>query len=151
MITYFENEIIKKALYLSGWNEKRNINIDEIKTTLISEGYTVFDCVTNFLRCFGNLIIHFKNLKNGQLDDINFFIDHAIQVENSERILQDYSLRIGKKCCLIGSAYRDHFCLIMCEDGEVYGGYSDYLYKISNSGEAAIEAIILDYNFIEIK
>ena len=41
-------------------------------------------------------MINFENSRNGlKDDDINFNLEHATHVENSERILEDYGPRIG--------------------------------------------------------
>lgn len=146
-----KNEIVLNALINAGWRIGRQISRDSFVEILHSEGYETSKCVIDFLEEFGGLTIFFKNLRNGlEDDDINFDIEHATHIENSERILEDYGLRIGKKLCLIGTAYRDHFCLVMSDDGSVYGGYSDFLCKIGDSGIQAIEAILLDYTFEEI-
>ncbi len=73
-----------------------------------------------------------------------------MEMEVTERILGDYQNRIKKRLCSIGTAYREHFVLLMADDNHIYGGYDDLLYFIANSPENAIEAIILDYDFIEI-
>lgn len=147
----FKNRSVLEPLLKSGWFIERKIDRNLITTILKLEGYPLLDKAINFLERFGNLVIYFRNIRNGLPDDdINFDIEHATNVENSERILESYKPRVGKDLCLIGSAYRGHFCLAMDSDGAVYGGYSDYLCKISNSGEGAIEAIILDYDFVEI-
>jgi hypothetical protein len=147
-----QNEPVLNALYNAGYTPQRKINIARMVKVLTEEGYQVFDCVARFLAAYGGLIIRFENRKNGlQNDDINFDIEHAITIENSERILSDYAPRTEKNLCLIGTAYRDYFCLMMAEDGSVYGGYSDSLYKISDTITGFLDAVILDKEFIKIE
>ncbi len=141
------NAIVSEALIKGGWSITRKINTEEMRNILKHEGYNITNEIEIFLESFGDLIINFKNLKNGIIDDINFNVEHATHVESVERIRDDYTTRVGKKLCIIGSAYRDHFCLMMATDGSMYGGYSDFLCKIADTGISGIEAIILDYDF----
>ena len=146
-----ENTELLVLLKKSGWSEQRKINRNKTIKMLESEGYQPFDKVVDFLSQFEGITILFHNEKNGlKNDDISFDYYRATQIEVPERILNTYVPRIKKSLCLIGSAYREHFVLMMSEDGNVYGGYDHYLCKISNSGIGAIEAIILDKDFIEI-
>ena len=103
------------------------------------------------MEVFGDLIIYFENKKNGiKSDDINFDIKHALNLEAAEYVVENYVPRIKKELCIIGSAYRDHFILMMSDDGNVYEGYDYFLCKIAGSGEGAMEAIILGHDFEEI-
>ncbi|HEX9511353.1 MAG TPA: SUKH-3 domain-containing protein [Puia sp.] len=104
----------------------------------------------DFLEAFDGLTIRFPNLKNGINDDITLDFDKADELVYPERIHEDYQPRIGKKSCIIGTAYREHYVLIMDEDGMVYGGYDNYLVKIGDSGIDALEAIITNRKSIEI-
>jgi hypothetical protein len=142
--------LVITALNEAGWNINRKINTEGILRILKNEGYQTSTQIESFLGSFGNLVIRFTNKKSGIIDDINYNVEHATHVENAERIRDDYIPRVGKELCIIGSAYRDHFCLMMATDGSVYGGYTDFLYKIADTGLGGIEAIILDYDFVTI-
>ncbi|MBS1567460.1 MAG: SUKH-3 domain-containing protein [Bacteroidetes bacterium] len=139
--------LLKKA----GWFEDRKVNRDEISETLRNEGYPVLERVVDFLAEFWGIVIYFENKRNGiKKDDISFDFEKATHLEVPERINEDYSKRIGKELCLVGSAYRDYMVLIMSDDGCVYGGYDDFLCKIADTGPEAIEAIVFGYEFSEI-
>lgn len=143
--------IVYKILEKSGWHVGRKIDKTLIIQYIVNEGYPVLEKVIDFLEMVWDLTIHFENKRNGlKKDDISFLFEKATHLEVPERVNKDYSLRIGKKLCLIGSVYRDHMVLMMADDNTVYGGYDDFLCKIGDSGMDAIEAIIFDYDFIEI-
>ena len=122
-----------------------------ITNILEKEGYSVLDNVVRFLQEFWDLTIYFENKRSGlKDDDISFLFEKATHWVAPERVRDDYSVRVGGELCLIGAAYRDYFVLMMSNDGSIYGAYENYLCKIGDSGYGAIEAIIFDYDFIEI-
>ena len=141
---------IRNLLIKAGWNENRQVNRFQLTDQISKNGYEVLPEVVDFLEVFEGLTIRFPNLKNGINDDITLDFKKATELECPERIHEDYQPRIGKKLCIIGTAYRDHFVLIMAEDGKVYGGYDNYLVRISDTGIGAIEAIINNEKFTEI-
>lgn len=145
------NSIVREVLIKNGWFNSRLINPTEIELLYTRNSYPILDCVIEFLKNFYTLKIVFSNKKTGNLDDINFDVKRAMDMESIERVIIDYEPRIKKKLCIIGSAYREHFILLMDEDGSVYGGFDTYFVKIAPSGYLAIEAIILDKEFEEIK
>ena len=140
-------ELIRKA----GWKIGVRKSKDEIQEIIKQNGYSPFECVVDFLCEFNGLKILFFNRRNGlKDDDISFDFIHAASLESIERVRDDYELRIGKPLCLVGTAYRDYFVLMMSDDGNVYGAYDDFLCKIGDSGLAAIRNIVFDEPFIEI-
>jgi len=141
---------VENVLRESGWDERRRLDKEAILDQLSTEGYPVLENVVEALQNFNGLVIYFNNKRNGLRDDINFDFSHAIHLEVPERVFKNYVPRIGKKLILIGSAYRDHFVLLMAEDNSIYGGYDNYLCKIGSNPINAIENIILDKNFTEI-
>ncbi len=146
-----EEKKILEVLRQLGWVENKTNTRDDIISMIQKENYPVFDAVVDFLQLFLDSVIYFENKRNGlKNDDINFSFERATNLEVPERVNGSYARRVGKKLCLIGSAYREHMVLMMSEDGYVYGGYDDFLCEISNTGLGSIEAIIYDYDFIEI-
>jgi hypothetical protein len=135
----------------AGWYEGRSMNQDNIIKFINDEGYDLLDNVLLFLQEFSGIEIYFKNKQNGLMNDnIDFLLEKAAGLVVAEQIREKYSPRVGKKLCIIGSAYRDYFALLMAEDNSVYGAYDDFLCKIGGSGVGAIEAIIFNYPFDEI-
>lgn len=131
------------ALKKAGWDYNRLINTTDFVKAYQEYGFPILNHVLEFLSRFGNLKINFLNLRNGIDDNFDFDVRHGLEVEVIERVKEDYMPRINnKKMCIIGTAYRDHYVLLMDEDGKVYGGYDSYFVKIGDSGENAIEAII---------
>ncbi len=151
LIAINDKKDILDVLQQLGWVENKTNTKDDIISIIQKEGYPAFTAVVDFLKLFLDSVIYFENKRNGlKNDDMNFSFERATNFEAPERINGSYSQRIGKELCLIGSAYRDHMVLMMSEDGYVYGGYDNFLCKISNTGLGAIEAIIYDRDFIEI-
>lgn len=132
--------------------DRKRIELELLQNKIRAEGYPIFEIVISFLLEYRGKKFSFRNRRNNlKNDDIIIDFDYATNLENAERINEDYVPRIGKELCVIGAAYRDHFVLMMAADGSVYGGYSDYLCKIGNSGIDAIEAIMDDREFEEVK
>ncbi|MEJ8819930.1 SUKH-3 domain-containing protein [Lacibacter sp. H407] len=142
---------VKNILINAGWSELRRISKNIVVDQLTFEGYPVLDNVVETMQNLGGLVIKFSNKRNGlKDDDINFDFDHATGLEVPDRIFNNYMPRVKKQLVLIGTAYRDHFVLMMADDNSIYGGYDDYLCKIGNTPTDAIENIILDKDFDEI-
>jgi hypothetical protein len=140
-------EILKR----SGWSEDRKIDKSIISELITKEGYIVFEQAIAFMQSYLDIRIIFENRKNGvNDDDIDFSFEKATHVEVPERVNQEYATRVGKKLCLIGTAYRDHMVLLIAEDGTIYAGYDSYLCLVGNSALEAIESIIFNYDFVEI-
>lgn len=146
-----QNSKIYSSLKRSGWHEGRQLDENTIINQVKEEGYPVFPKAISFMRSYGGLLILFNNHQNGMKDDtINLDFEKATHIESSEKIKKYYVSRVQKDLCLIGSAYRDYMILLMAKDGFVYGAYENYLCFISPSGEGALEAIILNKDFVEI-
>lgn len=145
------NKEVEDILRFAGWSEHRRINKEGIVNQLKLEGYPILDNVVEVMQNLGGLIINFHNKRNGLInDDINFNFEHASHLEVPGRIFRDYEPRVDKKLILIGSAFRDHFVLLMADDNSIYGAYDDYLCKISETPLGAIENIILDKEFYQV-
>ena len=148
----FRSITAEKVVEKSGWAKNRKVDRDKIIQFFEIEGYPIFENVIEFLENFGELIIHFENKKNGiKDDDINFDFYRASHFIAPERINKYYNPRVHKKLVLIGSAYRDHFVLLMANDNSIYGGYDSFLCKIGDTPIDAVEAIILNKEFSEIE
>lgn len=146
---HFESDIVLDVLHKGLWSEGRSIDKDIISRFFINTRQPLLEKTIQFLESFYCLSFNFLNLKNGIIDDFDFDVIRANELL-SPGCLDEYKARIGKNVCLIGTAYREHFVLLMDADGAVYGAYDSYLVKIGESGQAAIEAIILNREFEEI-
>jgi hypothetical protein len=142
---------IKDLLYKSGWSENRKADESALVALIKKGGYEILPKVLDFLVSFDGIEIRFINLRNGILDDITLGFEKGNELEPIDRITEEYELRIGRKLCVIGTAYRRHVILVMAEDGKVYGGYDGWLAKMGDSGIEAIEAIINNKEFSEIE
>lgn len=146
----FGSETIK-VLSKGGWYIGRDVDIQPFIELYKINGFPVLENVLNFLRTYGDLKFNFRNLQHGDQDDFNFNIERALEIEVWERIVEDYMPRTGNvSMAIIGTAYREHFILLMDKEGKVYGAYDSFVVKIADSGEAAIEAIVTNAPFDEI-
>lgn len=142
---------VLQVLKKSGWYEGRQLQTKYVIDIIKKEGYGVLDKVVDFLREYGDLVLFFLNKKNGISNDtIDFNFKKAMQLEFIERI-EVYEERVGKKLCIVGTAYREHLILLMSEDGFVYGASDDFLCFFSNTGEGAIESIVMDFDVEVVK
>ena len=140
-----------KLLIKAGWYEGRKLEYEGIGEMVKNEGYAELPNVISFLQEFLDIKIIFKNKRNGiKNDDITFSFEEATHLEVPERINEEYSQRIGKELCPIGTAFRGYVVLMMSNDMCVYGGYDNDLFKIADSGIEAIKAIINDKDPIQI-
>ena len=98
---------------------------------------------------FSGKEIWFVNLKNGlKEDDITLDPMKGLELEVIERLFEDYQPRLNNLLLYpIGTAYREHFVLMISSQGSIYGGYDDYLVRIGDSFEAAVENMINDADF----
>ncbi len=139
---------VESILLTSGWYKGRVVDIEPYSEVLKKYAYSVLDSAISFLSEYGNLKIVFVNKRNGKSDDITFDVKDAAEIEAAESINSDFLPRIRSSypdvinLCPIGTAYDDYFVLMMDEKGGVYGTYGNYLVRIADSGEAAIEKMI---------
>ncbi|MBO9702124.1 MAG: SUKH-3 domain-containing protein [Sporocytophaga sp.] len=141
---------VLQILSNGGWTPERRLDKNVIIKMIEKENYDAFPKVVEFLQSFEGLSFKFLNKRSLKEDNFDFCFDRSIELEVPERLNEDYEPRIGKKLCLIGTAYRDYMVLMMAEDGFVYGGYDNFLVEIADSGIKAIEGIIKDYDFKRI-
>jgi hypothetical protein len=146
-----EDAYVYKLLKKAGWHEGRELSYERISEMVKNEGYPQLPNVIRFLQGFMDIKIIFKNKRNGiKNDDINFSFEEATDLEVPERVNEEYSQRVGKELCLIGSVFRRHMVLMMSDDMCVYGGYDNYLCKIGDSGIDAIKAIVYNQDSVPI-
>lgn len=145
----FENETVLEVLHKGSWFAGRSIAKETLNSTLVKTNQPILEKVVEFLESFYGLKFIFYNRQNGIMDDFNFDVLRAYELLSPGWMEDGYIPRIGKQACLIGTAYREHFVLLMDSEGIVYGACDDLLVKIANSGKAAIEAIVLNYEFDE--
>jgi hypothetical protein len=143
-------EAALRCLEQAGWNGKKRFTDEEIIGLFTDNANPVLEKAVSFLTVFNNLSLTFYNKLAGHYDDLNISIQLGNQLEVIEKSKFDYEPRIGARTCIIGTAMRDHFVLIMDENGAVYGGFDSFLTRIAYSGEQAIEAFVHQMNFTEI-
>ena len=147
-MSYSFDKKVVEVLKNYGWTDIREINTKHFTKAMQKNGYPVLDEVVLFLKKYGDIRVLFpKDKYPGRLDDFDFYAVKAIdelyleQVEAYQEQIQCRSL------CLIGTAYREHLVLMMDEKGTLYGCHGSFLAKIGDSGEEAIETMILNRNF----
>ncbi len=145
------SERCKTLLRDAGWHEERSVNISDYENVLQKEGYPVHQCVQNFLSSFAGLRI-FIPTQDGFKDTSDILIDPIKAVEQVfiERVSEEYNSRTGCNLCVFGF-YCGHMVLMMSTDGQVFGGYDEFLVHIGNSAEDAIEAMCGIRDFIEVE
>src|SRR5689334_999666 len=112
---------VLEVLKSSGWYVGRNTDISSILAVMNEDGYPLIPLALSFMREFAGLTIHFINKKNDQLDDITIDPIKAMDIEVVEKLNEDFVPRTNsKELCLIGTAYREHFSLMMNERGQVF-------------------------------
>lgn len=138
--------------YLSqaGWYVGRKVSTIKYRAYLAGEGYAWFPKVAAFLEEFGDLLVQFER-QSGHLDTLNLDACDASAGFDGQWVQHDYARRLHRASfCVIGQAYSDHLLLFMDEEGNVYGGFDDYLCFIADSGHQAIEAICTNQPLREI-
>ncbi|WP_210522022.1 SUKH-3 domain-containing protein [Hymenobacter terricola] len=129
--------------YLSqaGWFAGRRVSTIKYRAYLAGEGYAWFPKVAAFLEEFGDLRVQFER-ESRRVDTLNLDACDASADFDGKWVQQAYAPRIGQtQLCVIGQAYSDHLLLFMDEEGNVYGGFDDFLCFIADSGHNALEAI----------
>lgn len=119
---------ILKALLESGWHEGRIVDTDSVKRFVVSEGFTWFTQVEEFLKEFLGLTFNY-NGGNGIATDFRFDVVLSVESFDTSWILNHYSSRINKPTsfCPVGVLSGTHMQLFMDEEKCFYGGYDDIL------------------------
>jgi hypothetical protein len=132
----------KALLIKAGWQKGRKIDTTGYERALIEERFEIPTCVIALLQEFGGLrIIHPHAKVPEETDDFIFEVVKATFISRNGWVKGNYSNRVGKKLCRIGEASDAHLILAMSSDGEVFGGFDDFLCYIGSSGDDAIEAL----------
>jgi hypothetical protein len=143
------SENVKKYLINAGWYKGRNIDTTNVIKFMTQEGYKVSGKVESFLKEFEGLRISYLD-KNGLPDILHFDCIKAIKDTFLDNVIY-YSERLNNiNLCVIGQGFDTYMTIMMDDDGAVFGGYDDYLYKFGNNEEEAIENICLWKNLIAI-
>ncbi len=132
----------ESLLRKAGWQEGRKIDTTGYEQVLREEGFEIPACVIALLQEFGGLrIVHPHAKVPGKTDDFIFEAVKATVEHRGGWAKGNYSHRVGKKLCSVGEACNAHMILVMSSDGEVFGGFDDFLCYIGSSGDDAIEAL----------
>jgi hypothetical protein len=121
---------------------KELFKLEEAKQLILAEELPFLPIAEEFLSRYGGLYVHkyVKIKEHGYVTEICNF--DAVRAVNSVDggWYHDYSKRIGKPVTPIGQCSQAHMSLCMSDDGCVYGGFDELLYKIADSGEEAVLA-----------
>ncbi len=137
------SEASRYVLARAGWTPDHKVDISTFKQVLEQEGYEVFEQVELFLKRYGGL--KSLNIHEDAKETSRPFHFNPVKAVNAlyqEKVEYFYESKIGGKLCVIGEAYDDHLILMMDKDGNIYGGYEEFLACIGHSAEEAIETLV---------
>ncbi|MCL2141886.1 MAG: SUKH-3 domain-containing protein [Methanimicrococcus sp.] len=133
-----------------GWNPKRRIDTAEIVKILSDEGYQLNKYALEVIEQFGNLELEHPSYKiKNQTEKLHFNPLKACEGIYREKV-EEYESRIGESLVVIGEAYNEHLTLMVSDNGSIYGGYDDFLVRLGNSIEDALETIYYSKEVEEI-
>ena len=139
-----------QLLIKAGWQEGRKVQINNEIEFLQKSNFNLSKLIKDFLGEFCGLCI--KHPHRHKPENIDYFEISAIKANETFDFewVYEYSRRTQKYLVPIGESSRGYMILTMAEDGSVYAGYDDFLIKIADSGEEAIEALCWGSDFEEI-
>ncbi|MBT1711949.1 SUKH-3 domain-containing protein [Fulvivirgaceae bacterium PWU5] len=144
------DERTREIVMRSGWFEGRQINTSAFQEMALNEGYFWFDKADQLLTEFGNLKILF-NTTVGVDETAHFDAIKAMRDIDPKWIKESYFLRIdSKRLCPIGQAYSNHMTLMVDTEGDIYGGYDDFLCLVGRDVQEALTAICANKKFPEL-
>ncbi|CAN5125060.1 SUKH-3 domain-containing protein [soil metagenome] len=132
------SEAARVRLEKSGWQPNRTLDTFAYLAALESERHPIFPTVTEFLRSFGGLQIHFKHFATGGDDTLSLDPFEAADSIPREHI-DGYEKRVGAKLCPVGEAFSRHYIVMIDPAGRLFAGYDDTLVLLGNTPEEAIE------------
>ena len=132
---------ISEKIEKYGWSPERKIDTTEIIKALKEEGYHISEYALKVIEQFGNLELEQPAFRvKNETEKI-----HLNPLRASTRIYRDrvseYEERTDESLVVIGEAYNGHLTLMVSSSGKVYGGYDNYLNRLGNSFEEALESI----------
>lgn len=141
-------EVVLNALIKSGWEKDRVVEIENVLSILLQEGYGVNETQLNFLREFTFLNIEYENPR---LKDciLTITLDPIKANESIFRdLVEEYEAYCNEKFIIIGEVDKENMTLYMSNLGVFYGGYDNFLIKLGLNFNDMILNLI---NGIQIK
>ncbi len=144
------SQLTFQCLTLAKWYTGRRVSYGDYQKYLEADGYAWSSKAGKFLEEFGGLSIKFKRSEGW--DSVNLNPCLAVDSFDSRWVLDSYASRIdgGKTYCVIGQAYSDHLLLFMANDGQVYGGFDNFLCFVGASGDEALETLCFDKKLLAL-
>lgn len=133
----------KELLTHSGWHTGRKHDLNQVEMAYENEAVPLWDVTKRFLSEYGGLSIKYPNSARAT-DCINLTAEEAVEGFGGERL--GFFERIVNVGILnpLGFYAGDLMMILMSEKGTVYGSASRNVVHIGDTGEQAIEHIVLN-------
>ena len=141
---------VHHVLTEAGWFPGRTVDTQPYQEQAAALRLPWHPAADAFLREFGGLSCYFTR-RDHSTTHVFFDVSKAAAFPDLSRLLHEYSPRVPHHTlCVVGQAYTDPLCLLLDNEGTLYGAFAGGFYRIASAGGLGIEAIILDLPFREI-
>ena len=137
-------KVTEERLVKAGWDEKRRINVTDIKEMYQKVGLVMPENVENFLTIYGMLV--FKDVD--RKENLEFIPEKALGCNLDkgyfEELLEDYD--INEIVYPIGVACRENLMVLMTEQNIFYCYTDGYLEKAGKNIEDMLDCLVGECN-----
>lgn len=137
-------KVTKERLAKAGWDEKRTIDVLDIKEMYQKVGLVMPNNVENFLNIYGMLVFEDGDRK----ENLEFIPQKALgcnlDKEYFEELLEDYD--INEMVYPIGVACRENLMVLMTEQDTFYCYTDGYLEKAGENVEDMLDCLVGECN-----
>ncbi|UOG74873.1 SUKH-3 domain-containing protein [Hymenobacter tibetensis] len=148
MFAFFSE--VHHLLTEAGWFPGRTVDTKLYRQQASRLGLPWLPAAEAFLREFGGLSCYFTR-HDHSTSRVFFDVEKGAAFPDLAYLLQEYSVRVPHGVLsVVGLAYTDPLCLLMDQDGALYGAFHGGFYRIASAGVLGIEAILLDWPFKEV-
>lgn len=137
-------KVTKERLVKAGWDEKKTIDVSEIKEMYQKVGLVMPNNVEKFLSIFGMLVFEGGDRK----ENLEFIPQKALgcnlDKEYFEELLEDYD--INEMVYPIGVACRENLMVLMTEQDIFYCYTDGYLEKAGENVEDMLDCLVGECN-----
>lgn len=137
-------KVTKERLAKAGWDEKRTIDVSDIKEMYQKIGLVMPNNVENFLSIYGMLVFEDADRK----ENLEFIPQKALgcnlDKEYFEELLEDYD--INEMAYPIGVACRENLMVLMTEQDIFYCCTDGYLEQAGENVEDMLDCLVGECN-----